>query len=94
MGTDPTDGEEPISYDELSTHTQMALEAFEYCTDKWDTMNGGYLGKDLNNLEFIYKVLKINPKHWSMVLLMLTNIIDIKSNIFNKKIKAKNKAKK
>ena len=91
LGTKPEDGDIPTDFSELKKQSQLALSLFEYCTDKWDTMNGSYLGKDLSNIKFLLELLDIDKNEWLQVIELLNVIINIRIDSVNKKIK--NRAK-
>lgn len=90
LGTDPEDGDIPIDFADLLYQSQMAVQLFEYCTDKWDGM-GGYLGKDLSNIEFLLKTLGVDKSSWLVVLDFLNIIIPMRVSSVNKKMKTKAK---
>lgn len=93
MGTNPEDGEVPISYDELLTQTQKSLLLFEHCQDRWDSNNGSYLGKDLNNIEFLLNLLDVDKSSWLDTINMLNITINYRVTSVNKKIRSKAKRK-
>lgn len=91
LGTNPNDGDVPIEYDDLTNQTQLALYAFELLPDTWDTMNGSYLGKNFNILEFVLEHLVSNKSSWLTVTHLLLYIISIRVESVNKKMKQKAK---
>ncbi|MCP3899111.1 MAG: hypothetical protein GY707_05190 [Desulfobacteraceae bacterium] len=91
LGTNPYDGEVPIDFGELCHQSQDALTLFEYCTDRWDTMNGSYLGKDLTNISFLLSMLSIDEPNWITVVDLLNVIIPYRVDSVNKKMKTKAK---
>ena len=93
LGTNPSDGDVPIDYNDLLYQTQQALSLFEYCSDNWDNTNGSYLGKDLSNIDFLLNLMKIDKSSWLSVINMLNIIINFRVNSINKKIKNRAKRK-
>ncbi len=91
LGTNPYEGELPIDFEELCHQSQDALTLFEYCTDKWDTMNGSYLGKDLTNMGFLLNMLSIEKSNWNNIVDLLNVIISIRVTSINKKMNTKAK---
>lgn len=94
MGTDPNNGDIPIEYDDITNQSQLALYIFEMLPDMWDTMNGGYLGKNLNNIEFILNMLVNNKSSWLVIIQLLQYIISMRVENINKKMKQRAKLKK
>ena len=91
LGTDPESGDIPVDYDDLTNQTQLALYAFELLPDSWDSMNGTYLGKSFNILEFVLEHLVSNKSSWLTVTMLLLYIISIRVEGVNKKMKQKAK---
>ena len=89
LGNDPEDGEVPLDYDDLLKQTQQALILFQYLPDKWDSMGGGYLGKDLSAVKFYIEILSILDV--IEVIDLLTIIINYRVESVNKKIQRKAK---
>jgi hypothetical protein len=88
LGSTPEKDKIPIDYTDLSTQTKDALLVFEYCMDKWDAM-GRYMGKDLSNLKFIFKLLDIDKSNWLLVFDLLTDIISFRVESVNMKMENK-----
>lgn len=91
LGTNPEDGDVPVDYNDLLKQSQQAISLFEYCTDRWDTMNGSYLGKDLANIEYLLKLLKVDEIDRLVVVDLLNVIIPIRVDTVNKKMKTRAK---
>ena len=91
LGTNPDDGEIPIDYDDLMGQTQQALNLFQYLPDKWDSMGGGYLGKDLSSIKFYLELLDISD--WTTIIDILNFITNYRIESVNTKLQSKNKRK-
>lgn len=78
LGTDPNAGIRPIDYTDLTVQSQHALNAFPFLPDRWDTMNGKYLGKEFSGLEFVFNMLDIGKSDWQVVLKLINEIIKIR----------------
>lgn len=94
MGTNPEDGDIPAAYDDLSNQTKDALVLFEYLTDKWDSTNGTYLGKDLSSLKIMLDILDLDYANWLIIVELLMYIVSMKVKSINDKVKRQTKRKK
>lgn len=91
MNTEPVEADSPIEYADLTNQSKDALNLFEYCSDKWDSTTGTYLGKDLNNLSILFGLLNIPEKYQLSVLNILNTIISYRVKSINRKNKVKKK---
>ena len=78
LGTDPNAGIRPIDYTDLTVQSQHAISAFPYLPDRWDTMNGKYLGKEFSGIEFVFNMLDIGKSDWQVVLKLINALIKIR----------------
>lgn len=85
LGIDPEDGDIPVTFDDLSIQTQHAFNIFQYLPDNWDSMNGVYLGKSFDNIEFIFELLEIDRSNWLSVINLLNTIITLRMKKINNK---------
>jgi hypothetical protein len=92
LGNEPIPEEIPPAFSDLSNQSQNAMEIFMYLKDDWNSM-GGYLGKDLSNLEMLFKVFCIQEEDWLLYLELINAIIIEQTNYINKKIKSESRTK-
>ena len=85
LGTEPIDEEIPIEFEDLNDDVQEAFVVYNMLQDMWDTMNGGYLGKNFAGIKNIFEMMDIeSPKSCFNLL----SIIDAeRSKQLNNKIK-------
>lgn len=89
LGINPEDGDVPVVFDDLTIQTQNAFSMFQYLPDKWDSMNGIYLGKSFDNVEFIFELLDIDKSNWLCIIDLLNTIIALRMKKINSKQKRK-----
>lgn len=75
MGTEPIDSEVPVELDDLPNEVQIALDIYHNLHDKWDSMVGMYLGKDLSIIREVFELWEI-PKHEQKTYFILIRLID------------------
>lgn len=87
MGTTPVDSEIPVEFDDLYGEVQEALIVYNMLQDIWDTMNGGYVGKNLSGIIDIFTISEVEDH---LTCFTIIQIIDkIRSKIINSKKPAK-----
>ncbi len=75
LNSEPIDSEIPVELDDLLIDVQEALGIYNKLRDEWDTMNGGYLGKNYAGITDIFEMLEI-PKEDRRTMYDLIGIID------------------
>jgi hypothetical protein len=80
----------PLERGNLPVEVQEAYHLHDMLSDRWDGMNGYYLGKDYTALDTYIKVLKIEDV--KTTLYFLKHIEYYNSDTLNKKIKQKRDA--
>jgi len=81
----------PLDRSSLPFEVQEAFALHELLSDRWDGMNGYYLGKDYSALDTYIKVLEIEDKRTALY--FLKHIEYHNSKNINEKIKQKRDAK-
>jgi len=89
LGINPEDGDIPVTFEDLTIQTQYAFTIFQYLPDNWDSMNGVYLGKNFDNVDFIFELLDIDRSNWLSVINLLNNIIALRMKKINSKRRSK-----
>tara|TARA_Y100000385_G_C13037556_1_gene613711 strand:- start:349 stop:621 length:273 start_codon:yes stop_codon:yes gene_type:complete len=80
----------PVERSNFPLEVQEAYMLHDFLSDRWDGMNGYYLGKDYSALETYIKILEIEDTKQSLY--FLKHIEFFNSNNINKKIKAQRDA--
>jgi len=66
----------PLSSSDFPEEVQVAFFIFSVMTDRWDGTSGMYLGKDWNNLDYIFELYEIEErKEMFFYLKMYENIV-------------------
>ena len=66
MGVEPKEEDVPKDPSTFSLEAQQALVLVNALPDKWDGMNGVWLGKDYSGLEIFYISTKLNKHEKSL----------------------------
>tara|TARA_X000001316_G_C891368_1_gene12972 strand:+ start:172 stop:519 length:348 start_codon:yes stop_codon:yes gene_type:complete len=69
MGWEPKEEEIPVSAEKLSNDAQAALILFNVLPDKWEGMNGVWLGKDYAGLGTVLTLYEIENQRYVFELL-------------------------
>lgn len=94
LGTEPLEEEIPTEFGDFPLEVQQIIEIYGFLSDVWDMFGGNYLGKDYSILPELFSIFKIEDK--KLALILLKNIDNVRIDIINQKVKAreaKNKAK-
>jgi len=80
----------PLDTSDFPYDVQVAFFIFGFLEDVWDGMSGTYLGKNWNNLEYLFKVFEVEePRNILYIIKLWENIIvDYRSKKAEKKKKA------
>ena len=74
LGAEPEEDEIPLSLNELSFQSQLALEVYSYLTESW--VQTAYLGKNLNGITELFDVLDIQGRHQRLLIIKFIKVID------------------
>lgn len=86
MGSEPIESEIPISFEDLSVHTQQALYIHSILPGRFGEMSGVYLGKDLSSLPSFFNILDIEKDKWLLILDLVSECNNITLEVMaNKK---------
>ena len=69
MGWEPNESEIPVTPDNFSVEAQDALVLFDVLPDRWDGVNGVWLGKDYSALATTFELYATNNPRESFELL-------------------------
>lgn len=90
LGEEPDLNKMPVERAIFPLEVQEAFMLHDFLSDKWDSMNGYYLGKDYSALETYINILDIEDAKQSLY--FLKHIEYFNSEKINKNIKAKREA--
>lgn len=92
LGSEPIDKEIPREYDELTLQSQDAIDIFNMLPDRWNSMSGTYIGKDISNIGLFFDLLNITDKtEQLLVFTLLTALLNEHIEQVNKQIAQKTK---
>lgn len=94
LGEEPLESDIPVDPNEFPVLVQQSLAIYSLLEDRWDTMGGGYLGKNYSNVFEFFKLHDLNRAESLLVLEFLQHIDAIRSKLVAEKIKAKSPASK
>lgn len=87
LGSEPIESEIPIEFGDLPDEVQEAIYVYNMLQDNWDTMNGGYLGKNFAGVSDIFDIAQVDDK---ITTFRIIQILDhIRAKIINSKKPAK-----
>ena len=90
QGTEPDPKRMPPNPAEFPVEVQPAFFVFDYLEDRFEGMSGTYMGKNWNNLEFLFKLFKVEDQ--KTVLFFMKMYEGILINYRIKKMQEKQKA--
>lgn len=88
LGTVPDKDQMPADLEDLTSQTQEVVAIFNYLPDKWDSMAGAYLGKDLSNILTFFEVFDVHKKDMVVYLDLLAVLIEEQIKFTNNKLKS------
>jgi hypothetical protein len=94
LGQEPLEHEIPVDPGDFPDLVQQTLVIYSLLEDRWDSMGGGYLGKNYNNVFDLFSLYEIFKEEAILVLEFLQHIDVVRSKLVAEKIKAKSPATK
>ena len=61
----------PLESADFPVEVQVAFFVFGYLEDRWEGMSGSYLGKNWNNLEYLFKLFKIEEPRLTLEIMKI-----------------------
>jgi hypothetical protein len=90
MGTEVVDSDIPIEFLDLPEFVQQCLEIYNFLPDRWEGMNGLFLGKDYNIVFNLFNIFNIIDNGDRTLTLRILAVIDgIRSKLYQQKQKDK-----
>ena len=76
LGKDPDPNELPVEMADFPFEVQEAFNIFNLLPDRWDGMNGTYLGKDWSALESLLNIFQVEEKR---IIVMFIKYIEVQN---------------
>lgn len=89
LSAEPIEAEIPVELDDFYIEVQELFEIYRILQDRWDSMNGLYLGKNLENIETLFKLSNIDFIDYKVYLTIISMIDSIRQEQVAKKQKQK-----
>lgn len=86
LNIEPIDEEIPLEYTDFPDIVQTSFIIYSKLSDIWDTMNGGYIGKDYSIVFNLFELYDIDEKSERLLILDFIQMMDSsrKSIVANK----------
>jgi len=94
MGDEPIESEIPVETEDFPILVQQCLTLYSVLEDRWDSMGGGYLGKNYSSIFDFFKLYEIPGSEQLLAMDFLQHMDGVRSKIIAEKIKAKSPATK
>jgi hypothetical protein len=85
LGTEPTESEIPVEFDDFPLEVQQAFNAYKMLRDEWDTMNGVYLGKSLIGVKDVLEATEVEISEHKFIIMLIRIIDSVRSDEINNK---------
>jgi hypothetical protein len=89
LGQEPVDAEIPVDVNDFPVLAQQMLTIYALLEDRWDSMGGGYLGKNYATVFSFFELYEIETEEQVLVVELLQHVDNVRSKIIAEKIKAK-----
>lgn len=91
LGTEPKEEEIPVDVDDLPFLVQQCFVIYSLLPDEWDTMNGGFLGKNYSIVFDLMKVYAVEELEIPLALTFLQCMDSVRIQLISEKQKALSK---
>jgi hypothetical protein len=92
LGEEPLESEIPLDSSDFPVIIQQSLSIYSLLEDRWDLMNGGYLGKNYSNVFEFFRLHDLDQAESLLILEFLQHIDAVRSKLVADKIKTKSPA--
>jgi hypothetical protein len=89
LAQEPIDEEIPVELDDFPDGAQTCFLVYQFLKDNWDTMGGGYLGKDYSNVFVLLDLYGIPKVDFLVCLEILQHMDSVRSSLVANKLKNK-----
>jgi hypothetical protein len=91
LGQEPNEEEIPVELSDFPELVQQCFVIYQVLADNWDSMGGGYMGKDYSIVFDLFNLYQITePEEILLCLDFLQHMDGIRQKLIAEKIKAKN----
>lgn len=94
LGEEPLEEEIPVDINDLPVLVQQCFSVYHILEDKWDSMGGGYLGKNYTNIFDLFKLYHIEKVESLLAIEFLQHMDGVRSKLVADKLKTKTPATK
>ena len=94
LGQEPVESEIPPDPNDFPYLVQQALGIYSLLEDRWDTMGGGYLGKNYSNVFDFFRLYEVDNQEALLILEFIQHIDAVRSKLVAEKLKTKSPATK
>jgi hypothetical protein len=92
LGEEPIEAEIPVDPNDFPPLVQQCLAIYSLLEDRWDSMGGGYLGKNYSIIFNFFELYEVDSVESLLMIEFIQHIDSIRSKIVAEKIKAKSPA--
>jgi hypothetical protein len=71
LGEEPDPDKMPLEISDFPSEIQVAFFIFGFLEDTWDGMSGSYMGKNWNNIEYLFNLYNIDEPRTLLYLMKL-----------------------
>lgn len=89
LGQEPIEEEIPVDLNDFPALVQQCFSIYGTLEDRWDSMGGGYLGKNYSNLFELFNLYNIEDIERLLAIEFLQHMDSVRAKIVSEKIKAK-----
>lgn len=90
LGEEPTESEIPVEISDFPELVQQCFIIYRMLSDNWDSMGGGYMGKDYSLVFDLFRVYNITESEEIVLCLnFLQQMDDVRQQLIATKLKAK-----
>ena len=94
LGQEPVESEIPVDFEDFPLLVQQSVHLYQLLEDRWDTMGGGYLGKNYSNVFDFFKLYEVESSEALLMLEFMRHIDATRGQLVAEKLKAKSPATK
>lgn len=94
LGQEPVESEIPVDFEDFPLLVQQSVHLYQLLEDRWDTMGGGYLGKNYSNVFDFFELYEVESSEALLMLEFMRHIDAVRGQLVAEKLKAKSPATK
>lgn len=90
LGQEPIESEIPVEISDFPDLVQQCFVIYQMLPDRWDSMGGGYMGKDYSIVFDLFRVYNLNEQEESLLCLdFLQHMDGVRQKLIAEKLKSK-----